>query len=308
MRAQPRFRGQRGVHRRALEADEIDVAFVDGKRERVVLHSRASSQISEHNDCGSHDAFISPCWWPAPLFGLLLTPLVTSASLALGLVDAPGGRKVHSTAVPRVGGLAIVLRRGPGALSSIAGGAWTRWAPSSRASARSSPMLAGAALVFAVGLVDDLTSPAGVAQARGSGRWPRPLWHGSGLLIERLTIGGADAGSSGCWPSQSRSLWIVGLTNAFNLIDGIDGLAAGIAVIAGTTCARHSDRPRPRGRGDAAGGAGRRGARVSGLQLRSGLDLSRRRRQPGRSASCWRRRRSPAGRRARPRSPPACRC
>ena len=32
-------------------------------------------------------------------------------------------------------------------------------------------------------------------------------------------------------------LWVVGLTNAFNLIDGIDGLAAGIAVIAGSTCA-----------------------------------------------------------------------
>ena len=41
--------------------------------------------------------------------GLLFTPLVTSASTALGLVDAPGGRKVHSTAVPRVGGLAIVV-------------------------------------------------------------------------------------------------------------------------------------------------------------------------------------------------------
>ena len=39
------------------------------------------------------------------LLGLLFTPLVTSASTALGLVDAPGGRKVHSTAVPRVGGL-----------------------------------------------------------------------------------------------------------------------------------------------------------------------------------------------------------
>ena len=37
------------------------------------------------------------------------------------------------------------------------------------------------------------------------------------------------------WPVTLA--WIVGLTNAFNLIDGIDGLAAGIAVIAGATCA-----------------------------------------------------------------------
>ena len=54
--------------------------------------------------------------------------------------------------------------------------------------------------------------------------------------------------SSSGWPGYPVTLaWIVGLTNAFNLIDGIDGLAAGIAVIAGDDLRGH-----PVGRGHAA--------------------------------------------------------
>jgi UDP-GlcNAc:undecaprenyl-phosphate GlcNAc-1-phosphate transferase len=41
-------------------------------------------------------------------FGLILTPLVSAASKTLGLVDAPGGRKVHSISVPRLGGIAVM--------------------------------------------------------------------------------------------------------------------------------------------------------------------------------------------------------
>ena len=58
----------------------------------------------------------------------------------------------------------------------------------------------------------------------------------SGSLIERLTIAG-QTWQLGMLSWPVTLAWIVGLTNAFNLIDGIDGLAAGIAVIAGSTCA-----------------------------------------------------------------------
>jgi UDP-GlcNAc:undecaprenyl-phosphate GlcNAc-1-phosphate transferase len=165
------------------------------------------------------------------LLSLLFTPLVTSAALALGLVDAPGGRKVHLVSVPRVGGVAVVAAAGV-ALTGAAwvepqGAGWTILAPLA-------PILAGAGLVFAIGLIDDL---------RGLPVWPRltvqalaaAVVMASGLLIERITISGET------WPLGLLSwpvtlLWIVGLTNAFNFIDGIDGLAAGIAVIVGATC------------------------------------------------------------------------
>jgi UDP-GlcNAc:undecaprenyl-phosphate GlcNAc-1-phosphate transferase len=59
---------------------------------------------------------------------------------------------------------------------------------------------------------------------------------GAGIQIERVTMFGTTFGLG--WMATAATLvWIVGITNAFNLIDGLDGLAAGLALIAGATCA-----------------------------------------------------------------------
>jgi UDP-GlcNAc:undecaprenyl-phosphate GlcNAc-1-phosphate transferase len=169
----------------------------------------------------------------ATIFGLMLTPLVSTASSALGLLDAPGGRKVHSLSVPRVGGLAISLAAGL-TLAGLA--ALARWSGTDSPPIRPIvPILVGAALVLGIGLLDDL---------RPLPAWPKLVVQVgaalvvmmSDLRIERITLGG-DTWQLGvlAWPVTLA--WIVGLTNAFNLIDGLDGLAAGIAVIAGATCA-----------------------------------------------------------------------
>jgi UDP-GlcNAc:undecaprenyl-phosphate GlcNAc-1-phosphate transferase len=167
-------------------------------------------------------------------FGLLLTPLVTSAALALGLLDAPGGRKVHSLSVPRLGGVAVVIAA---LLAIVAVGAtapiWYAGRPPSLDPI--APILAGAALVFGVGLLDDL---------RALPVWPKLtsqtvaalIVMASGLLIERITIAG-QTWELGILAFPVTFTWIVGLTNAFNLIDGLDGLAAGVSIIAGATCA-----------------------------------------------------------------------
>ena len=167
------------------------------------------------------------------LLGLLLTPVVTSASMSLGLVDAPGGRKVHLRAVPRIGGLAIASAATLALMLVVAalpmvGMLRPDFVPLW-------PVITGAALVFGVGLVDDFTTLAAatklVVQAIAAG-----IVIASGLLIERLTIGGTTV-QLGVLAYPVTLAWIVGLTNAFNLIDGIDGLATGIAIIAGATCA-----------------------------------------------------------------------
>jgi UDP-GlcNAc:undecaprenyl-phosphate GlcNAc-1-phosphate transferase len=167
------------------------------------------------------------------LLGLLFTPAVTSASRSLGLVDAPGGRKVHSTAVPRVGGLAIVAAAAVALVLVVSslpmvGMAAPDFAPLS-------PILIGTTLVFGIGLFDDFAAlsaaPKLIVQAIAA-----TLVIAAGLLIERVTIGGTTW-QLGLWAYPVTLVWVIGLTNAFNLIDGIDGLACGIAVIAGTTCA-----------------------------------------------------------------------
>jgi UDP-GlcNAc:undecaprenyl-phosphate GlcNAc-1-phosphate transferase len=163
----------------------------------------------------------------------VLTPLVSAAANTLGLVDAPGGRKVHSAPVPRLGGLAVA------AAGALALGAAALLSSAPRASlsplAGMTPILAGSAIVLTIGLIDDI---------RGLSPSPKLLAEIAAALIvmladlriERITIADQTWGL-GNWSWPITLLWIVGLTNAFNLIDGIDGLAAGVAVIAGSACA-----------------------------------------------------------------------
>jgi UDP-GlcNAc:undecaprenyl-phosphate/decaprenyl-phosphate GlcNAc-1-phosphate transferase len=166
------------------------------------------------------------------LLGLVLTPAITSGSIAIGLVDAPGGRKVHSVSVPRLGGVAVMLAAGVGLVATMS--MLDRWQQPTPALAPIVPILLGAACVFAIGVFDDLRPLPVVVkllvQTLAAGF---PL--ASGLLIERITIG-SETWQLGVLAAPVTLLWIVGLTNAFNLIDGLDGLAAGISAIAGATC------------------------------------------------------------------------
>lgn len=60
MRTEARFGCQRRMHGRALEADEVDGAVVDGGRQRVVLHPRTPAQIPEDDDGHSHVMYAPP--------------------------------------------------------------------------------------------------------------------------------------------------------------------------------------------------------------------------------------------------------
>jgi UDP-GlcNAc:undecaprenyl-phosphate GlcNAc-1-phosphate transferase len=165
------------------------------------------------------------------VLALALTPVIGRGSTRLGLVDAPGDRKVHTHSVPRLGGVALVLAAAlalivvvnihPDGIDPLA------W-PAMR------PFLAAVGLIFVAGLIDDV---------RGLGPTPKlavefaaaAVIMSSGLLIERVTVMGWtwELGWV-AWPVTAA--WLVGLTNAFNLIDGVDGLAAGVAVLAGSAC------------------------------------------------------------------------
>lgn len=162
---------------------------------------------------------------------LVLTPVIGRGATVLGLVDAPGGRKVHAGSVPRLGGVAVVAAATlsvtlvyaflPGSRET---GAWTVM----------QPFVTGGLLIFLVGIVDDV---------RGLGPVPKLVAEfaaaaavmASGLLIERVTILGMTW-SLGWVAFPVTAAWIVGVTNAFNLIDGVDGLAPGIAALAGAAC------------------------------------------------------------------------
>jgi UDP-GlcNAc:undecaprenyl-phosphate/decaprenyl-phosphate GlcNAc-1-phosphate transferase len=173
----------------------------------------------------------------AALASLLLAPVVIRAAVGWGLFDHPDGkRRVHTRPVPRVGGVVVFLAMLLGLAAAAVGDLATGGELLRANAAYVLGIVAGTALLFGTGLLDDV-------------RGLRPLTKLSvqilaaciayyfGFQVERIGFG-PDFGIDLGWLSLPVTLiWIVGVTNAFNLIDGLDGLATGIALVALSTTA-----------------------------------------------------------------------
>ena len=160
----------------------------------------------------------------------LSTPLASRLSLALGAVDRPSERKVNVRPnIPRWGGLAVALGTFVGIGVALA------LAPAPAELTRLEGLLGGALLVLGIGATDDRFSLAA---------WPKlaveivaaGLAFAVGFRIEHFS----DPITSTVWyfdPWLSwllTTVWIIVVTNSFNLIDGLDGLCTGVSAIIGT--------------------------------------------------------------------------
>jgi len=157
---------------------------------------------------------------------LLLTPLVRVCSIAAGWVDSPDDRrKLHLRAVPRTGGIAILVSYAAsfGALFLVSHGGGII----GRHLATIFRLLPGVAIVFTVGLLDDRLNlkPWHKLAAEIAGA----VWmYAAGVRI-------VVSGHSGAWSFLLTVGWLILCANAFNLIDGVDGLAAGVGLTATLT-------------------------------------------------------------------------
>lgn len=166
----------------------------------------------------------------AVLVVLWVTPLINRFGLKNGLVDRPGGRKIHHRPMVRLGGVSIFT----GTLIALllvwwSGGFGTL--PPQKEFEVWGVTLGGLAF-FLIGLADDLlTLPALtrlVMQLLVAGL----AWN-AGVQIDFLTIPGIGLISLQDWVSLPITMvWLVGMANAINMIDGLDGLAAGVSGIA----------------------------------------------------------------------------
>lgn len=156
-----------------------------------------------------------------------VTPVLIRAAERFGVVDRPGGRKTHSSPTPRIGGVAVFAgfvagmafaAYSTGLLFDLPQGVYWRG------------LMFAATGLFLVGLFDDL---------RGlSFRWKFAaqivaavyVWQ-SGFRIDVISHPLGGDLNLGIFSLPLTVLWIVGITNAVNLIDGLDGLATGIALI-----------------------------------------------------------------------------
>jgi UDP-GlcNAc:undecaprenyl-phosphate GlcNAc-1-phosphate transferase len=151
-----------------------------------------------------------------------LTPQVKNLAIKIGAVDTPDARKVHKGIIPRMGGLAIYAGFVFAVLASM------------HVSREIMGLLVGGTVILIVGIIDDLKPLPAKVKLLGQIAAAAVLvmfdiridWltnpFGEMLYVDYLAI-------------PLTILWVVSLTNTVNLIDGLDGLAAGVSTIASVT-------------------------------------------------------------------------
>jgi len=161
---------------------------------------------------------------------LLLTPLVIRAARRMKVLDCPGIRTVHTNPIPRIGGVAIFLA----AMSLIVAVSFLN--NDIGAAFRQNPIQLGvllctATFIFVVGLIDDVKGLAAHVKLLAEIMAASLLCY-VGVRISALDLT-ADYHINLTWLTYPLTImWIVGITNAVNLSDGLDGLAAGVSAVA----------------------------------------------------------------------------
>ncbi|MFF4348682.1 MraY family glycosyltransferase [Streptomyces sp. NPDC001530] len=155
----------------------------------------------------------------ALLLGVVLTEPLRRFALRYGITDRPNGHKGHARPTPYLGGIAVaVVTLAAGAVTAVAGDSGNPCL---------AVLLGGAAIMTVLGLIDDL----------------RPLGPALRLGVEAaaasvvVLVGGHPTVFGGAFDAALAVVWIVFITNAFNLLDNMDGAASSLcAVIGGFLC------------------------------------------------------------------------
>jgi UDP-GlcNAc:undecaprenyl-phosphate GlcNAc-1-phosphate transferase len=167
---------------------------------------------------------------------LALTPVVRMLAVRLGAVVAPSGdaRHVHTRPTPTLGGAAMFV----GFLAAIAVAShMEQFHEMFQDNSEPFGVILAAGVMFMVGALDDLIDVSPPAKVAGQVVAASLLaLFGVSMFYFRMPFNlfGTDVVAlSSDWTPLVTALWVVLMTNAINLIDGLDGLAAGIVAIAG---------------------------------------------------------------------------
>jgi len=156
-------------------------------------------------------------------------PIVRRLAVRLGAVVRPDDRRVHARPTPTLGGLAMLV----GFLVGMAV-AWRMHAFTSIFDGNTEPLglVIAAVIILVVGTIDDLREVSAPAKVSGIVVAASVLvFSGISMLLLRIPFGGTFILDPN-WSYLISVLWVLGMTNAINLIDGLDGLASGVVAIA----------------------------------------------------------------------------
>jgi len=153
------------------------------------------------------------------LLSLVLTPLALALALHLDIFDHPGPAKAHGKAVPYLGGAAIVVSFAAVTLAA------TVLRPPPSGALQLAGFLALGVLLAIVGLLDDIRG--GLSPLLRLG-----LELAAGLAVWSMGYAAHLPGIPRALDAVVTVMWVAGVTNAFNLLDNMDGLSAGVTSIA----------------------------------------------------------------------------
>lgn len=177
-----------------------------------------------------------------PIFYLIFSGLITfntfsfvnNIGLKFGLIDKPNNRKLHKSPIVRLGGTNIFL----GIILTIALNylVYNFVPPYLEPTEQFNLIIFGSIFMFLIGLADDLKGLSPWSRLVGQTILASILWF-KGLSIKELDFSIIGFNNliinlNGFLSYGFTIIWLVGITNAFNWIDGLDGLAIGITAIA----------------------------------------------------------------------------
>jgi UDP-GlcNAc:undecaprenyl-phosphate/decaprenyl-phosphate GlcNAc-1-phosphate transferase len=165
----------------------------------------------------------------AALVTFLLTPVVRRAAIRIGAVVAPGERRVHAVPTPTLGGAAMFA----GLLAAMGVAALLPQFRDTVFAGSSEPLgiVLAAGIIFGVGVLDDLREVSAPAKLAGQVFAASMLYLlGVTMFYFRVPFAGFIVLSPDLIPLITV-VWVAVMSNAVNLIDGLDGLAAGIVAI-----------------------------------------------------------------------------
>ena len=175
----------------------------------------------------------------AALVTFVSTPFVVKLATRMNWVVAPDERRVHKVPTPDVGGIAMFL----GFIVALAI-AWKmgRFSPVFDNNSEPLGVLLAAILIFATGLIDDIREISSPAKVTGTVIAGLVLvYFGATMFYFRVPFLDVFVLSND-WIPLITILWLMGMSQAINLIDGLDGLAAGIVAIAAASFFLYSRR------------------------------------------------------------------
>lgn len=160
------------------------------------------------------------------IIAAVITPFVRRLAFVLGSVDDPNARRVNKTPMPTMGGLAIFISFNIGAFVLLR----TQF-PSHELFA----LTVAECVIILTGMVDDIQEISPKLKMFGIIIAGLVVYFLAGIKMDVITIPFFGTHQLG-WLSLPVTLfWIMAITNAVNLIDGLDGLAAGVSIIGLTT-------------------------------------------------------------------------